>query len=70
MADNISLTLELDALKDEVADVNRLRGELVLATAARDNRIAKLRAKPHRLPYRTLMQITGLSRERLVRIVT
>lgn len=63
----ISASLALAALTDACDEVRKAEQALIAARANRDDLIRD--AKASTLPYATIMRHTGLSRDRLIKIV-
>lgn len=65
--DRISVSLALSALEEQVLSVEEAVQHLYEQRAARDNLIRD--ARENGIGYPRLVRITGLSRERLVKII-
>lgn len=67
MAPTLSVTMALTALEEQVTTVNDAELHLTRQRQIRDDLIRD--ARENNIPFRTLVKITGLSRDRLYTIV-
>lgn len=66
MKNRLTAALLLDQVRDTVSTIHTLRTSLTEAVQERDECLCELRAIG--VPYATLMKLTGLSRDRVMKI--